>query len=85
MAKQAVPMRYGKNLLAAYFVAWTVAYAFIAYSAVNRLDFSHYFEWFVLAWTFQGLEMVVFTWYLSLALFLPLAVVGVFLARWRKL
>jgi hypothetical protein len=75
------PFRYTVALLGAYFVAWTVSYVIVMYNAVLRLDFREYFNWFVLAWTFRGFEMVAITWLLSIALFLPLAVAAVFLAR----
>ena len=54
--------------------------------AVKQLDFSEYFEWFRLAWTFKGFEMIGFTWLLSIVLFIPLAVLSQFLVwrRWRK-
>jgi hypothetical protein len=81
MAKKTAPARYMIYLLAAYFVAWTISYMFVIYSAVNRLNFDLYFNWFVLAWTFQGMEMVAFAWHLSLILFVPLAAGSVYLAR----
>jgi membrane protein implicated in regulation of membrane protease activity len=57
----------------------------VMYNAVRRLDFSEYIHWFVLAWTFVGLEMVALTWFLSMVIFVPLAVVSVFLVRrWSK-
>jgi membrane protein implicated in regulation of membrane protease activity len=51
------------------------------FNAVHRLDFSEYFHWFVLAWTFRGFEMVAITWLLSIAVFLTLTIVAVFLVR----
>ena len=74
-------LRYAIALVAAYVLAWTIAYSFIIYTAVNRLDFSKYIHWFVLAWTFNGFEMVVFTWLFSLAAFIPLAVIAIVLTR----
>jgi hypothetical protein len=72
-------------VLAAYLLAWTTAYMVVMYNAVRRLDFSEYIHWFVLAWTFVGLEMVALTWFLSMVIFVPLAVVSVFLVRrWSK-
>ena len=68
-------------VVAAYFVAWTVAYIAVMYNAVLHIDFSEYFQWLVLAWTFRGLEMVAVTWLLSMGLFLPFAAVAVFLVR----
>lgn len=73
--------RFAIALLAAYLAAWTIAYVAVMYNAVLRLDFSEYFHWFVLAWTFRGFEMVAITWLLSMGLFLPLAAVAVFLVR----
>ena len=74
-------IRYGIALFFAYFVAWTGAYIYVMYNAVRRLDFSEYFHWLVLAWNFTGFEMVAATWFLSIAAFIPLAVVAVLLAR----
>lgn len=51
------------------------------YNAVHRLDFSEYFSWFALAWTFRGLEMVALTWLLSIVIFFPLAALAIFLVR----
>jgi len=70
--------RYTFPLLVAYSIAWTLAYILI----IGRLDFTYYAEWFVLAWTFRGFEMVGFTWLLSLVIFLPLAAVAMFV-EWR--
>jgi hypothetical protein len=74
-------LRYSIALLVAYFLAWTTAYVYIIVNAVNRLDFSEYVHWFVLAWTFNGLEMVAFTWFFSLIAFVPFAVIAIVLAR----
>ena len=74
-------VRYTLAVTAAYWVAWTVAYIAVMYNAVLRLDFSEYFHWLVLAWTFRGFEMVALTWLLSMGLFLPSAAVAVFLVR----
>jgi hypothetical protein len=75
------PLRYTIALLGAYFVGWTVSYLIVMYNAIRRLDFSEYFNWFVLAWTFRGFEMVAITWLLSIAVFLTLTIVAVFLVR----
>ncbi len=73
--------RYAAALLAAYFAAWTISYLIVMYNAVHRLDFSEYFSWFALAWTFHGLEMVALTWLLSIILFFPIAALAIFLVR----
>ena len=70
-------LRYTLALLLAYFIAWTASYIFITQS----LDFRYYAEWFVLAWTFQGFEMVGFTWLFSLIAFVPLAALAIFQMR----
>ena len=75
--------RHSTALLAAYFVAWTISYIIVMFNAVHRLDFSQYFSWFVLAWTFRGFEMVAAAWLLSMVAFLPLAALAVFLV-WRR-
>jgi len=74
-------LRYTIALLGAYFVAWSASYAIVTFNAVHRLDFSLYFEWLVLAWTFHGGEMVGAAWLLSIVAFLPLAGVAVFLVK----
>ena len=55
----------------------------VMYYAVLGLDFSQYFTWLVLAWSFRGFEMVAVTWLLSIAIFLPLAITSIFLLRRR--
>lgn len=72
------PIRYGLAVIASHFIAWTSAYMIVTYSAVRRLDFSQYFEWFVLAWNFTGFQMVALTWLLSIAIFIPLAIASNF-------
>jgi hypothetical protein len=74
-------LRYSIAVLASYFAAWTVAYTVETYNAVRRLDFSQYFTWLVLAWNFTGFEMVAVTWLLSIAIFIPLVFVAIFLVR----
>ena len=76
--------RYAFALLASYFVAWTVAFMIVTYNAVRRLDFTEYFHWFALAWTFTGLEMVAVTWLLSMAIFFPLAIISVIVLMKRS-
>ncbi|HYL86607.1 MAG TPA: hypothetical protein VE263_20450 [Candidatus Angelobacter sp.] len=73
--------RYAAGVLGAYFVAWTISYVIVMYNAVKRLNFSEYFHWLQLAWTFRGLEMVAVTWLMSIVLFLPLAGAVIFLVR----
>jgi hypothetical protein len=74
-------IRYAAVLLAAYLVAWTISYVVVMYNAIRRVDFSQYVHWFFLAWSFRGLEMVAITWLLSIAAFIPLAVVAILLVR----
>jgi hypothetical protein len=47
----------------------------------DGLDFSHYFEYFGLAWSFHGGELPSFIWLFSLIAFLPLAGLSVFVVR----
>ncbi len=75
-------LKYVVVLTAAYFVAWTVSYMFMVAGA--DLDFSHYFEYLTLAWTFSGGELPTFTWLFSIIAFLPLAVLAVRFFRKRK-
>jgi membrane protein implicated in regulation of membrane protease activity len=59
-----------------YIVGWTIAYVVIV-----GLDFSYYFAYLGWAWTFRGGELPTYTWYFSLLLFLPLAVLSIFLLK----
>jgi len=63
-------------LLAAYFVAYTVAYCT---SMERPYDSSLYVEYLYLGWTFRGLEQAFFVWLFSLLLFVPIALFFVFL------
>lgn len=74
-------LRYGFAVFASYFVAWTLAYVIVTYNAVHHLNFSQYFTWLVLAWNFTGFEMVAITWLLSIAIFVPVAIVAILLTR----
>ena len=74
-------LRYTAALLGAYFAAWTLSYCIVMYNAVKRLDFSEYVNWFLLAWTFRGFEMVAAAWALSIVVFLPLGGLAIFLTR----
>ena len=76
-------VRYSLAVFVSYFLAWTIAYMLITYNAVLELDFSEYFHWLALAWTFTGLEMVAITWFLSMVIFFPLAITSVVLLMRR--
>jgi len=71
--------RYIPVLVATYVVAWTVAYVLVMGS-----DFAYFVEYFVLAWTFRGLEIPTYIWLFSIAVFLPFAVLVLFLLRRRR-
>lgn len=51
------------------------------YSRGNGLDFCYDWESFVLAWTFNGLEVQTFIWLFSIMAVLPLAVWVVILMK----
>jgi len=68
--------RYVAVLLATYAAAWTVSYVFIV-----GFDFGLYLTYLWRAWTFNGLELVAGTWFVSLALFLPASVIAVIWLR----
>jgi hypothetical protein len=74
-------LKYVGVLVAIYFAAWTASYAFMFISPGDGLDFSHFFEYFRLAWTFRGGELPSFIWLFSVIAFLPLAVLSFFLLR----
>lgn len=68
--------RYSGTLVGVYLAAWTASYVIMV-----GLDFSHFFEYFRLAWTFNGGELPTFIWWFSVLAFLPLAVLAVFLLK----
>jgi len=65
--------RYTVVLAAVYFVAWTASYAVMFVSRGDGLDFTFFFEYLRLAWTFSGGELPSFIWLFSIIGFLPLA------------
>ncbi len=73
--------KYVTALFAAYFLAWTISYVFMFLSRGDHLDFSYYFKWLVMAWTFNGLEVVTYTWIINLILVLPLWALMIFLMK----
>ena len=73
--------RYSFGFLAAYVVAWTTAYALMLVLRGDGLDFSHYFEYLGLAWTFRAGELPLFIWLFSIMGFLPLAAFVIILFR----
>lgn len=74
-------LRYAVVLAGVYLVAWAAAYVVIVVIGGESLDFSHFFEYLGLAWTFRGGELPVFIWLFSIIAFLPLAGLAVFLLR----
>ncbi len=74
-------LRYAVVLVAVYLAAWTAAYAVMFVSRGDGLDFTHFFEYLGLAWTFSGGELPSFIWLFSVIAFLPLAGLSVFLLR----
>ncbi len=71
-------------LVVTYLFAWTASYVFIFLSRGDGIDFSHYFKYFVLAWTFNGFELPTFIWIFSIVAFVPLAVLVVIQMRRRE-
>ena len=74
-------LRYAVVLVAVYLAAWTAAYAVMFVSRGDGLDFTYFFEYFRLAWTFSDGELPTFIWFFSIVAFLPLAGLSVFLLR----
>lgn len=74
-------LKYAVVLAVVYLAAWTVAYAVMFVSRGDGLDFTYYFEYLRLAWTFSGEELPSFIWLFSILAFLPLAGLSVFLLR----
>jgi hypothetical protein len=73
--------RYSLGLFAAYFVAWTTAYVLMLLSRGDGIDFSRYFEYLGLAWTFRAGELPLFIWLFSILGFVPLAAFVIILFR----
>ncbi len=65
--------RYAVLLSAAYLATWTASYAVVLVSRGDGLDFTHFFEYLRLGWTFTGGELPAMIWLLSVSAFLPLA------------
>ena len=74
-------LRHTVVLIVAYFAAWTAAYAGAFLSRGDDLNFTYFFEYLHLAWTFRGLELPAFIWFFSIIIFLPLAGLMLFLLR----
>jgi len=68
-------------LLAAYVFSWTAAYVFAFLSGGHALDFSLYFQYFVLAWTFKGFQSPNVILLLSVMAFIPVAT---FVVIWMR-
>jgi hypothetical protein len=60
-------LRYVLAVGAIYAISWIAAYVIM--NGFHQGFWSQCFQYFVLAWTFEGLERVVFTWLFSLGLF----------------
>jgi hypothetical protein len=69
-------LRYVVILVAGCLAAWTASYV-----VVMRLDFTYFFQYMSLAWTFSGGELPSFIWFSSIVAFLPLTGLSVFLLR----
>ena len=70
-------LKYSVSLLATYLLTWTGSYIYMMLSRGDGLDFDYYWEYFRLAWTFNGLEIPSFIWIFSIVGFVPLAVIVV--------
>ena len=73
--------RYAVVLVAVYLAAWTGSYAVLFVNRGGGLDFTHFFEYLRLAWTFSGGELPSFIWLFSIIAFLPLAGLSIFVLR----
>jgi hypothetical protein len=74
-------LRYAIVLAVVYMAAWTASYAVMFVSRGDGLDFTHFFEYLRLAWTFSGGELPSFIWLFSVIAFLPFAGLAVLLLR----
>ena len=77
-------LKYVVVLAVIYFATWTTSYLIVFVSRDGGLDFSHYVEYLVLAWTFRGGELPTFIWLFSIIAFLPLAVLAIRILRKYK-
>jgi membrane protein implicated in regulation of membrane protease activity len=67
-----------------YFVAWTGSYILTWVLRGDIIDFTNYFPYLVAAWTGGGLEgLPQFMLILSIAIFVPLAVIFLLVLRRR--
>lgn len=74
-------LRHTVYWLFVYCASWVTAYSAMMLSRGDGLDFSHVGEYFLLAWTFQGGELVSFIWVFSVAVFLLMAGLTIFVLR----
>ena len=74
-------LRYTAVLAAVYLAAWTASYVVMFLSRGEGLDFTYFFEYLRLGWTFSGGELPTFIWLFSIIAFLPLAGLSVFVLR----
>jgi hypothetical protein len=56
-------------------------YVFMFLSRGDSLDFSYSFQYLCLGWSFSGGEIPTFIWWFSMAGFVPLGILAVFLVR----
>ena len=77
--------RFVVALFFAYSVAWTLSYIVVFLGRGEGLDLRYFFQYLVLAWTFRAGELPAFIWLLSVAAFLLLAPLVIFLVRRRSL
>jgi hypothetical protein len=75
-------LKYAVVLVPVYLAAWTASYTYMFLSRGDGWDFSFFFEYLGLAWTFSGGELPTFIWLFSIIGFLPLAGLSIFLL-WR--
>lgn len=74
-------LRYTVVLAAVYLAVWTASYAIMFVNRGDGLDFTYFFEYLRLGWTFSGGELPTLIWLFSIIVFLPLAGLSVFLLR----
>ena len=73
--------KYSVLLVIVYLAAWTASYVAMFFSRGDGWDFSHFCEYFALAWTFRGGEIPTFIWWFSVFAFFPLAGLAIFLLK----
>ena len=67
------------SYLFVYLISWMIAYI-----VFMQNDMKYYFEYFILAWTFNGLEYPSGIWLLSIVIFILLVLLFKVIIKYKK-